>query len=31
VLAIEMGATTTVDDVSEDELRDVLKRLGLKH
>jgi 3-dehydroquinate synthase len=31
VLAIEVGATTTVDDVTEDELRDVLKRLGLKH
>ena len=31
VLAIEIGATTTVDDVTEDELRDVLKRLGLKH
>jgi 3-dehydroquinate synthase len=31
VLAIEVGATMTVDDVTEDELRDVLKRLGLKH
>src|SRR5690349_12502482 len=31
VLAIEIGATITVDDVTEDELRDVLKRLGLKH
>ena len=30
VLAIEIGATTTVDDVTEDELRAVLKRLGLK-
>ena len=30
VLAIEIGATMTVDDVTEDELRDVLKRLGLK-
>jgi 3-dehydroquinate synthase len=30
VLAIEIGATDTVDDVTEDELRDVLKRLGLK-
>ena len=31
VLAIEIGATTTVDDVTEDELRDVLVRLGLKN
>jgi 3-dehydroquinate synthase len=31
VLAIEIGATMTVDDVTEDELRSVLKRLGLKH
>ena len=30
VLAIEIGATMTVDDVTEDELRGVLKRLGLK-
>lgn len=30
VLAIEIGATMTVDDVTEDELREVLKRLGLK-
>ena len=30
VMAIEIGATTTVDDVTEDELREVLKRLGLK-
>ncbi len=30
VLAIEIGATTTVDDVTEDELRAALKRLGLK-
>jgi 3-dehydroquinate synthase len=30
VLAIEIGATMTVDDVTEDELRAVLKRLGLK-
>jgi 3-dehydroquinate synthase len=30
VLAIAIGATTTVDDVTEDELRGVLKRLGLK-
>jgi len=30
VLAIEIGATTTVDDVTEEELRAVLKRLGLK-
>jgi 3-dehydroquinate synthase len=30
VIPIEIGATTTVDDVSEDELRAVLKRLGVK-
>jgi 3-dehydroquinate synthase len=30
VLAIEIGATMTVDDVTEEELRAVLKRLGLK-
>jgi 3-dehydroquinate synthase len=30
VIAIEIGATMTVDDVSEDELRAVLVRLGLK-
>jgi 3-dehydroquinate synthase len=30
VLAIEIGATMTVDDVTEDELQAVLKRLGLK-
>jgi 3-dehydroquinate synthase len=30
VLAIEMGATMTVDDVTEEELQAVLKRLGLK-
>ena len=30
VLAIEIGATMTVDDVTEDELRGVLKRLGLR-
>jgi len=29
VLAIEIGATMTVDDVTEDELRGVLRRLGL--
>jgi len=29
VLAIEIGATMIVDDVTEDELRAVLKRLGL--
>jgi 3-dehydroquinate synthase len=29
VIAIEIGATTTIDDVSEDELRGVLLRLGL--
>jgi 3-dehydroquinate synthetase len=31
VLAIEIGATVTVDDVTEDELRGVLKRIGLKN
>jgi 3-dehydroquinate synthase len=31
VIAIEIGATMTIDDVTEDELRDVLVRLGLKH
>jgi len=31
VLAIEIGATVTVDDVTEDELRGVLKRTGLKN
>jgi 3-dehydroquinate synthase len=31
VIAIEIGATTTVDDVSENELRDVLLRLGLNN
>ena len=30
VIAIEIGATMTVDDVTQDELRAVLKRLGLK-
>ena len=30
VIAIEIGATMTVDDVTEDELRAVLARLGLK-
>ena len=30
VIAIEIGATMTVDDVTEDELRAVLLRLGLK-
>ncbi len=30
VIAIEIGATMTVDDVTEDELRSVLQRLGLK-
>jgi len=29
-VAIEIGATMTVDDVTEDELRAVLVRLGLK-
>jgi 3-dehydroquinate synthase len=31
VIAIEIGATTTVDDVTEEELRGVLLRLGLKN
>ena len=31
VIAIEIGATMTVDDVTEEELTAVLKRLGLKH
>jgi 3-dehydroquinate synthase len=31
VIAIEIGATMTVDDVTEDELRAVLGRIGLKH
>ena len=30
VIAIAIGATTTVDDVTEDELRAALIRLGLK-
>jgi 3-dehydroquinate synthase len=30
VIAIEIGATMTVDDVTEEELREVLARLGLK-
>jgi 3-dehydroquinate synthase len=30
VIAIDIGATTTVDDVTEDELRAVLVRLGMK-
>jgi 3-dehydroquinate synthase len=30
VIAIEIGATTTIDDVGEDELRGVLLRLGLQ-
>jgi 3-dehydroquinate synthetase len=30
VIAIEIGATMTVDDVTEEELRAVLTRLGLK-
>ena len=30
VLAIEIGATITVDDVTEDELRSVLERMGMK-
>jgi len=31
VIAIEIGATITVDDVTEAELREVLVRIGLKH
>ena len=31
VIAIEIGATMTVDDVTEEELRAALVRLGLKH
>jgi 3-dehydroquinate synthase len=31
VIAIEIGATMTVDDVTEDEIRGVLVRLGLKN
>ena len=31
VIAIEIGATMTVDDVTEDELRAVLTRIGLKY
>ena len=30
VIAIQIGATMTIDDVTEDELRAVLERLGLK-
>ena len=30
VIAIDIGATMTIDDVTEEELRDVLTRLGLK-
>ena len=30
VIAIEIGATTTVDDVTEEELRAAMTRLGLK-
>jgi 3-dehydroquinate synthase len=30
VIAIDIGATMTIDDVSEDELRGVLSRIGLK-
>jgi len=30
VIAIEIGATMTIDDVTEDELRGVLKRIGLR-
>jgi hypothetical protein len=29
VIAIEIGATMTIDDVTEEELRAVLMRLGL--
>jgi 3-dehydroquinate synthetase len=31
VIAIEIGATMTVDDVTETELGEVLARIGLKH
>jgi 3-dehydroquinate synthase len=31
VIAIEIGATMTVDDVTEDEIRGVLMRLGMKN
>ena len=30
VIAIQIGATMTIDDVTEDELKGVLARLGLK-
>jgi 3-dehydroquinate synthetase len=30
VIAIQVGATMTIDDVTEDELKAVLVRLGLK-
>jgi hypothetical protein len=30
VIAIQIGATMTIDDVTEDELKAVLERLGLK-
>jgi hypothetical protein len=30
VIAIDIGATMTIDDVTEDELRAVLTRIGLK-
>jgi 3-dehydroquinate synthase len=30
VIAIQIGATMTIDDVTEMELREVLERLGLK-
>jgi 3-dehydroquinate synthetase len=30
VIAIQIGATMTIDDVSEDELKAVLVRVGLK-
>jgi hypothetical protein len=29
VIAIQIGATMTIDDVTEEEIRDVLVRLGL--
>jgi 3-dehydroquinate synthetase len=29
VIAIEIGATTTIDDVTEEELRAVLGRMGI--
>jgi 3-dehydroquinate synthetase len=31
VIAIQIGATITIDDVTEDELSTTLERLGLQH